>query len=98
MYRIVWEYEVRLDQLAAFEALYGSAGAWAGLFHRASEYRGTQLFRDTERATHFLTIDSWQSQAGYDAFLASVHAEYVRLDEQGAALLTSERCLGTLGP
>jgi hypothetical protein len=52
MYHIVWEYEVRADQLAAFEALYGPLGAWTQLFRSADGYRGTELYRDTTRPTH----------------------------------------------
>ncbi|MBA3893612.1 MAG: hypothetical protein H0X69_07935 [Gemmatimonadales bacterium] len=52
MYHIVWEYEIRPDRLAEFEALYGAAGAWSDLFRLAEGYRGTELFCDTARPTH----------------------------------------------
>lgn len=94
MYHIVWEYEVRADRLVEFEALYGPAGAWSRLFRQAGQYRGTDLFRDTERPTHFITLDRWTSRSAYEAYLSANRGAYERLDEAGAALTTAERRLG----
>jgi hypothetical protein len=96
MYHVFWEYEVRPDRLAAFEALYGPAGDWCRLFQGAPAYRGTQLYRDLVRPTHFLTVDRWTSLAALEAYLPAVQDAYARLDEQGAALTVHERRLGGL--
>jgi quinol monooxygenase YgiN len=94
MYHIVWEYEVRADQLAAFEVLYGPTGAWTQLFRSADGYRGTELYRDTARPTHFVTLDRWTSPAAFEAYIPTIREAYDRLDEQGAALTMRERRLG----
>ena len=94
MYHIVWEYEVKADQLAAFEALYDSTGAWSQLFRTAEGYRGTELYRDTARPTHFVTLDHWTSPSAFEACLPAIREAYDRLDEQAAALTIGERRLG----
>lgn len=94
MYHIVWEYEVRADQVAAFVALYGPKGAWSRLFQAAEGYRGTELYSDTTRPTHFVTLDHWTSSAAFQQCLPTVREVYDRLDEQGAASTVRERRLG----
>jgi quinol monooxygenase YgiN len=94
MYHIIWEYEARADQLAAFEAHYGPTGAWSQLFQAAEGYRGTELYRDAVRPTHFVTLDRWTSAAAFEAFLPTIREAYERLDEVGAGLTTRERRLG----
>ena len=94
MYCIIWEYEVRADQLAAFEALYGPTGAWTQLFRSADGYQGTELYRDTARPAHFLTLDRWTSPAAFEVYIPTIREAYERLDEEGAALTMRERRLG----
>jgi quinol monooxygenase YgiN len=94
MYHIVWQYEVRPERLGEFEALYGASGAWSHLFRPAEGYRGTELFRDTERPTHFVTLDRWISRRAFEAYLPAVRAAYDRLDELGAELTIEEGRLG----
>jgi quinol monooxygenase YgiN len=94
MYTIVWEHEVRPEQVAAFEALYGADGNWARLFRQADGYIETLLFRDTDRPLHYLTIDRWRSCAAYDAFIHASGPAYAALDLRGDVLTVSERRLG----
>ena len=93
MYEIFWEYEVRPEQVAAFERLYGADGEWARLFRRADGYVETLLFRDTDRPTRYLTVDRWQSRAAFDAFVDAAGSAYAALDRQGDALTVHERHL-----
>ena len=94
MYEIFWEYEVRPEQVAAFERLYGADGEWARLFRRADGYVETLLFRDTDRPTRYLTVDRWQSRAAFDAFVEATSSAYAALDRQGDALTVREHRLG----
>ena len=94
MYVIFWEYEVRPEQVAAFEALYGAEGDWARLFSRADGYVETRLFRDTARPMHYLTIDRWLSRAAYEAFDRGSGSAYTALDRRGDALTVRESRLG----
>ncbi len=93
MYEIFWEYEVRPEQVAAFERLYGADGEWARLFRRADGYVETLLFRDTDRPTRYLAVDRWQSRAAFDAFVDAAGSAYAALDRQGDALTVRERRL-----
>jgi heme-degrading monooxygenase HmoA len=96
VYEIFWEYEVRPEQAAAFESLYGGAGDWARLFRSADGYVETLLFRDTDRPTRYLTIDRWRSRAAFDAFVGEAGPAYTALDRRGDALTVRERRLGAL--
>jgi heme-degrading monooxygenase HmoA len=69
-------------------------GPWTHLFRSADGYRGTELYRDTERPTHFVTLDRWTSPAAFEAYIPTIREAYDRLDEQGAALTMRERRLG----
>jgi hypothetical protein len=94
MHRIVWEYEVKSDRIAAFVELYGPTGAWSSLFRGSPDYRGTELYADTARPNHFVTLDRWTSAAALGAYLPTVEREYTRLDARGATLTVRERRLG----
>ena len=96
MYEIFWEYEVRPEQVAAFERLYGADGEWARLFGRADGYVETLLFRETGRPTRYLTVDRWQSRAAFDAFVEATSSAYAALDRQGDALTVRERRVGVV--
>lgn len=91
MYVRVWQYEVPAEQVEAFVAAYGADGDWAQLFRRASGYAGTDLFRDTDSRDRFLTVDRWDSETAWDAFLAQRGTEYGRLADDLAGLTTANR-------
>jgi heme-degrading monooxygenase HmoA len=92
VYAVIWEYEVRPDQQARFEALYGAQGEWVALFRAWPGYRGTELLRGED--ARYLTIDRWDSREAYEAFQQQARAEYARIDALGDALTASERRIG----
>ena len=94
MHETVWEYEVRPEHVAAFEALYGADGDWARLFRRAEGFVETRLYRDTARSMLYLTIDRWHSRAAFEAFVQTAGPAYAALDRRGAALTVRECHLG----
>lgn len=91
MYVIIWEFRVDPSHRAAFEQAYGPAGAWAQLFARDAEFRGSQLLHDGRR---YLTVDSWSGKAAYDAFRERVAAEYSSLDARCEAYTIDETPIG----
>lgn len=91
---IVWEYRVKPDKQAAFEAHYSSKGSWVRLFRRSHEYRGTTLLQDADDSTRYLTIDVWTTLSVYDSFMDSIHEEYRTLDAACSELTVEERLLG----
>lgn len=94
MYILVWEFQVRADAAAAFEALYGPAGAWVALFRRADGYIGTELLRSTLDPRRYLSVDRWSSRAAYESFRERWRGEYEALDGVGEGLTESERFVG----
>ncbi|MGH8076714.1 MAG: antibiotic biosynthesis monooxygenase family protein [Lysobacter sp.] len=90
---VLWQYEVRLDAEADFEALYGRDGAWVELFRDCPGYIDTQLLR-AGQPRHYLTIDRWASAADYDAFLGAAHSRYAQINARGDTLTLTERCFG----
>ena len=94
MYRIVWEFDAREEQLEQFQEVYGADGLWAKFFRNSADYQGTELFRSTGSLLRFVTIDSWRSRAAYEAFRKTYGAEYGQLDEWCERLLKHERTLG----
>jgi heme-degrading monooxygenase HmoA len=93
MYLVIWEYETHPGSEPAFEQLYGPAGAWAQLFREHRGYVGTELLRD-ERPQRYITIDRWESETEYVAFLANAASRYADIDAMGDALTAEERRIG----
>lgn len=92
MIALVWRFEVRDAERAAFEAAYGPDGAWARLFARGEGFRGTQLLRGEDGA--YLTIDSWRDRAAFDAFLGAHRDAYEALDLETEPLTRCETRIG----
>jgi heme-degrading monooxygenase HmoA len=93
MYVVIWEYETHRGSEHAFEQLYGAAGAWVELFREYNGYMSTELLRD-ERPQRYVTVDRWESEADYVAFLADAASRYAELDATGDALTAEERRIG----
>jgi heme-degrading monooxygenase HmoA len=93
-YTYLWEFTVAAEQRAEFAHCYGQAGPWVALFRRAAGYRGTLLLHDEARPERFLTVDRWESEAAYRAFLAAFAREYAELDARCASLTRAESPLG----
>ena len=93
MHVIIWEFTVRLENVLAFEAAYGPAGAWVALFRRAPGYRGTELLAAGNG--RYLTLDRWTDRAAYGAFRRSAAADYAALDTRCESLTAAEREIGT---
>ena len=91
---VVWRFEVRADQVAAFEAAYGPRGDWARLFARHDGFIGVELVRDRSHSRQYLTIDRWRSRADYEAMHARVSSEYARLDRLCESFTSGEEKLG----
>jgi quinol monooxygenase YgiN len=92
MHVVVWEFTVRSEHIAAFEAAYGPAGAWVALFRRAPAWLGTELLAGG--SGRYLTLDRWRDRAAYDAFRQSAAADYAALDAACEALTAAEREIG----
>lgn len=79
MYVRVWQYDVDPDDVDRFVAAYAGEGDWAVLFLRGAGYAGTELYRDVDDPTRFLTVDRWASEADWLAFRRERAAEYEAL-------------------
>jgi heme-degrading monooxygenase HmoA len=89
---VVFEYEVDPAGAEAFEAVYSGDGEWARYFAGAEGYRGTEMLRSA--GGRYLVIDRWDSEAGYDAFLAAQADEYGARNQAAERLWLRERALG----
>ena len=94
MFVVVWQFEIAEDKVAAFEAAYGTEGAWAQLFRTSSEYKGTELLRDAYVPGSYLTIDRWTSEEAFRAFRKDHDSEYEVLDRSCDALTSRETRVG----
>jgi heme-degrading monooxygenase HmoA len=94
MFVIVWEFQVRSDQVERFVEGYGAEGEWAQLFRSAEEYRGTELLRSATDPTSFVTIDRWDDEDAFDAFEQRYTEPYRELDARFEACTVNERRIG----
>jgi len=93
-YEIIWEFRVRPEQIAAFEAAYGPDGVWVKLFRTAEGFIETRLLSDCEEAGRYLTMDSWASADAFEAFRRNRKDDYQTLDRDLEALCADERRIG----
>ena len=94
MFVVVWQFEIAEEKVAAFEAAYGSEGAWAQLFRTSPDYRGTELLRDAYIPDAYLTIDRWTSEEAFRTFRKDHDAGYEALDRTCDALTSRETRIG----
>ena len=94
MFVVVWQFEIAEEKIAAFEAAYGSEGAWAKLFRSSSDYQGTELLRDAYIPGSYLTIDRWASEDAFRAFRKAHDPEYEAIDRSCDSLTSRETRVG----
>lgn len=95
-YVCIWEYEVPPHAEQEFLTHYAPDGSWSRLFGRAPGYLGTDLYRDRQQATRFVTVDRWASEAAYHGFRSAFAADYEALDRSCERLTRREASLGEL--
>jgi len=95
MFVILWAFEVKSGNEAAFENEYSPDGAWAEFFRRDPAYRGTRLARDTARPLRYYTLDFWASREAHDAFVNAHRKEHAEIDERCESLTAREMHLGS---
>jgi heme-degrading monooxygenase HmoA len=93
-FTVIWEFRVRPGQNGSFTAAYGQDGAWVRLFRQSPSYLGTDLWRDLQDGTRYLTLDRWESSEAYDRFRKSHAAEYNAIDKACESLTTGEKEIG----
>jgi heme-degrading monooxygenase HmoA len=76
----IWEYDVSEESVDRFIAAYGPFGDWARLFARSAGFVRTELFRSTQTANRFVTLDVWSDQKAWQAFLDRWGEQYAELD------------------
>ena len=89
----MWEYDVAPDHVDAFVAAYGGDGEWARLFGTAAGFAGTSLYRHVDAGGRFLTVDRWDDEASWRAFLDGSRPAYEALDARLAHLAGGGRLL-----
>lgn len=94
MYVYLWEYRVAPGQVDTFLGHYGPQGSWARLFRDAPGYLGTDLLRDRDDASRFITVDRWASASDHAAFLEARCEAYTALDVECESLTQSEVLIG----
>ncbi|HUN63778.1 MAG TPA: antibiotic biosynthesis monooxygenase [Candidatus Sulfotelmatobacter sp.] len=91
MFVILWEFEVKPGSEDRFQNAYGPVGPWVQLFQSDRHYRGTLLQRDPARPLFYFTIDLWDTEAAYQAFLDANRVAYGQLDGDTEHLASQQR-------
>jgi heme-degrading monooxygenase HmoA len=95
MFLRVWQFRVPSEKADEFREVYGPAGAWAQLFRRDAGFLGTELLHSAIHPNIFLTVDRWDSEESWAAFLRAWGEEYSALDRSCALLTVAEGEIGT---
>jgi heme-degrading monooxygenase HmoA len=87
----VWQYDVRADGLARFEAAYRGDGDWAALFGQNRGFVGVDLYASVDTPGRYLTVDRFESSDAWNEFLGRHRAAYDELDARMQELTVDER-------
>lgn len=90
----IWEYKVKAERKAEFEKLYGLDGAWVKLFKKFPGYVRTELIRDLDNDSVYITIDYWKSKEAYSSFKEESKEEFSGIDKKGEELTLEEKHIG----
>lgn len=94
MIELFYRYRVHPSQARAFEHAYGPGGPWSALFASHPGFRRTRLFKHKNEPGVYISIDSWESKADWDAFRAHTAEAYARLDRDLRLLYLEEHLIG----
>jgi heme-degrading monooxygenase HmoA len=94
LFQVVWEFIVREKDIAEFDKVYSSTGPWVALFRGSPGYLGSELLRDAQNPSRYLTIDRWDKAASHDLMRERFAQEYETLDRICEGLTESERQIG----
>lgn len=90
----IWEYSVRPEAVEEFLEAYGPEGSWVRLFGRSEGHVRTDLVRDEQDPTRFLTIDYWASRSDRDSFRQKYSKEFETLDRECESFTEVEHFIG----
>jgi heme-degrading monooxygenase HmoA len=93
MYLIVWKYEVLDEHEEHFRGSYGPDGDWTRLFAQHDGFLGTELIAIDEPG-RYMTIDRWEGEQSFNAFMERDQEAYRRLDERFETFTISEDLVG----
>jgi len=95
---VIWEFHVLFNRTKEFETVYGPEGNWAQFFRKSHAYVRTELVRDLNDSSRYLTVDLWTSQTAYEEFRRQHAAEYEKIDVQCSNLTERETEIGRFEP
>jgi heme-degrading monooxygenase HmoA len=96
-YLVIWEFRVRTGREQKFEQVYGCNGDWAQLFRKSEDYIGTELTRDLQRPSRYITLDYWTTSEAYKKFRSQHEQAYASLDAACEELTEHEAAIGEFG-
>ena len=91
---IVWEFRVKSGKRREFETVYGSGGDWVCFFRHGKGYIRTELIRDVENPSRYLTLDFWTTRQAYLRFKKENRASYQAIDEKCISFTEGEALIG----
>jgi len=71
MIAIMWQFDVKRGQEAAFEQLYGVDGEWTAMNRHTRSYLGSSFLRDQNLPSRYIVIEYWSEMVVYEQ-----HREY----------------------
>jgi hypothetical protein len=95
MFVVLWEFDVKSECIEKFTIAYAASGDWARLFAADPQFREKRLLQNISEPLRFVTMDIWESRAGYERFLNEKADAYGDLDAKCADWTTAERHLNS---
>jgi len=95
IYIRIWELQAKAGLEEEFEKVFGPEGDWVVLFRKSKAFVRTDLFRDLETRGHYVIVDHFASQSGFQTFLRENRAEFDALEKRSEGLCASEKRMGS---
>ena len=94
LFIVAWAFEVKPQHQRDFEHAYGPNGGWVRLFRSSDGYIKTELHRDPERSSRYITLDFWRTREQYEAFREQSKSAYQDIDARCERLTENEEVIG----
>lgn len=94
MFCYVWQYRVQKERVGTFLEGYGPDGEWVRFFGRDPGYLRTELLRDRDDPSRFVTIDYWTSAEACSAFRQRWKEEFESIDARYERVTDGEEHFG----
>jgi quinol monooxygenase YgiN len=91
---VVWQFETRSEQSAAFERFYGADGEWTKLSRKSRSFLGSSFLKDLAVPNRYLLVEYWSEMLVYERHMTDFSDEMKALETERARFVERMEAVG----